>query len=56
MEKKPVLDAKMSEVIIKIIMNQVSIDEFDKFVEEWKKLGGDDITAEVNEWYASAAK
>jgi putative aldouronate transport system substrate-binding protein len=56
MEKKPVLDAKMSEVFIKIIMNQVSIDEFDKFVEEWKKLGGDDITKEVNEWYAGTAK
>ncbi|BBI32872.1 extracellular solute-binding protein [Cohnella abietis] len=56
MEKRPVLEAKMSEVFIKIIMNQVSIDEFDKFVVEWKKLGGDAITAEVNEWYASASK
>ncbi|RED55880.1 extracellular solute-binding protein [Cohnella phaseoli] len=56
LEKKPVLDAKMSETFIKIIMNQVSIDEFDKFVEEWKRLGGDEIAAEVNEWYASAVQ
>ncbi|BBH21560.1 sugar ABC transporter substrate-binding protein [Paenibacillus baekrokdamisoli] len=56
LEKKPVLDAKMSEIFIKIIMNQVSIDEFDKFVEEWKKLGGDEITAEVNAWFAAASK
>lgn len=56
LEKKPILDAKMNEVFIKIIMNQVSIDEFDKFVEDWKKLGGDDMTKEVNEWHASVAK
>ncbi|MFD0717559.1 extracellular solute-binding protein [Paenibacillus sp. GCM10027626] len=52
-EKKSVLDAKEKEVFTKIIMNQVSIDEFDKFVEEWKSLGGEKITQEVNEWYAS---
>ncbi|GGD58238.1 extracellular solute-binding protein [Paenibacillus nasutitermitis] len=55
LEKKPVLDAKMSEIMIKIIMNQVPIDDFDKFVAEWKKLGGDEITAEVNEWYKTAS-
>jgi len=31
-----------------IIMGQ-SLDTFDKFVADWKKLGGDQITAEVNE-------
>ena len=31
----------------------VSIDEFDKFVENWNALGGADMTAEVNEWYQS---
>lgn len=41
------------EVYFKIMMNQVSVDEFDKFVEEWKKLGGDEMTKEVNEWYAT---
>ncbi|WP_397386279.1 extracellular solute-binding protein [Paenibacillus sp. VCA1] len=51
-EKREILNRKRDEIFLKIIMNQVSIDEFDKFVEEWKKLGGDDITKEVNEWYA----
>lgn len=39
------------ETFIKIIMGAASIDEFDKFAENWKKLGGDEVTAEVNEWY-----
>jgi putative aldouronate transport system substrate-binding protein len=37
----------------KIISGQASIDEFDSFIEEWKSTGGDEITAEVNEWYKS---
>lgn len=37
------------EVFTKIIMGQ-SIDTFDKFVKDWKKLGGNQITREVNEW------
>lgn len=51
-EKREILNRKRDEIFMKIIMNQVSIDEFDKFVADWKKLGGDDITKEVNEWYA----
>ncbi|MEC0372567.1 extracellular solute-binding protein [Paenibacillus chibensis] len=53
-EKREILNRKRDEIFTKIIMNQVSIDEFDKFVAEWKKLGGDDITKEVNEWYAKS--
>jgi len=34
-------------------MNAAPIDDFDSFVTNWKKLGGDQITQEVNEWYAS---
>lgn len=42
---------KMSqEVFTKIIMGEESIDAFDKFVTDWKSLGGDQITTEVNEW------
>lgn len=52
-ERQEILTKKRDEVYFKIIMNQVSVDEFDKFVEEWKKVGGDDITKEVNEWYAA---
>lgn len=36
-----------------IIYGKSSIDEFDKFVEDWKAQGGDQITQEVNEWYAT---
>ncbi|GMX60283.1 extracellular solute-binding protein [Paenibacillus elgii] len=50
-ERQEILLKKRDEVYFKIIMNQVSVDEFDKFVEEWKKLGGDAMTKEVNEWY-----
>lgn len=52
-DRQEILLKKRDEVYFKIIMNQVSVDEFDKFVEEWKKLGGDDMTKEVNEWYAT---
>ena len=41
-----------NEVFTKIIMG-ASIDTFDAFVEDWNRLGGEQITAEVNEWAAS---
>jgi putative aldouronate transport system substrate-binding protein len=47
-ERQSTLDALEAEVFTKIIMGD-SIEEFDKFVENWKKLGGDDITKELNE-------
>lgn len=37
------------ETFVKIIYGQESIDAFDQFVEDWKKLGGDQITEEVNQ-------
>lgn len=52
-EKGSTLDTLLKETFTKIIMGAASIDEFDKFVENWKKLGGDQITKEVNEWAAS---
>ncbi|MBP1993185.1 extracellular solute-binding protein [Paenibacillus eucommiae] len=51
-QKKPNLDKMENQMISKIILGG-SLDEFDKFVSEWKKLGGDDITKEVNDWYAN---
>ncbi len=51
-EKGGTLGTLLTETFTKIIMGAASIDEFDKFVEDWKKLGGDQITQEVNEWYA----
>lgn len=38
------------ETFTKIIMGTSNIDEFDKFVKQWKQLGGDAITEEVNAW------
>ena len=39
------------EMITKIIMGNEGIDAFDKFVDDWSKLGGDKITEEVNAWF-----
>ncbi len=50
-EKKPTLTKMMNEIIAEVISGRSSIEDYDKFVENWKKLGGDDITKEVNEWY-----
>ncbi|MBN2982470.1 extracellular solute-binding protein [Cohnella algarum] len=47
--KKATLDKLELETFTKIIYGESPIDEFDKFVSDWKKLGGDQITAEVNE-------
>ena len=50
LEKETTLQAKILEVYTRIIMGE-SIDEFDKLVKDWYALGGDQITAEVNDWY-----
>lgn len=41
------------ETFMKIIMNQAPIDTFDKFVEDWKSQGGDQITKEVTDFVNS---
>jgi hypothetical protein len=35
------------ETFLKIILGTAPIDDFDKFVADWKAQGGDEITAEV---------
>ena len=52
-EKLSTLETMRDEVYTKIIIGEASIDEFDTFVEDFNKLGGSDMTAEVNEWYSS---
>lgn len=52
-ERKATLDKMEKEEFIKIIMGAAPIDEFDKFVDNWNKLGGEAITKEVNKWYDS---
>ncbi|MBW7453000.1 extracellular solute-binding protein [Paenibacillus sepulcri] len=51
-EKKATLDRMEEETFTKIIIGEAPIEAFDKFVADWKKLGGDTITEEVNEWKA----
>lgn len=45
--KSATLDKLESETFLKIIFGELPLDEFDRFVADWKKLGGDEITAEV---------
>ncbi|SDX57860.1 extracellular solute-binding protein [Paenibacillus sp. CF384] len=54
-EKMATLDKMQKEVFTKIILGS-PIEEFDKFVADWKKLGGDQITQEVAEWAAQQSK
>ena len=46
--KGATLEKLEKETITKIILG-ASLDEFDRMVENWKKLGGDDITREMNQ-------
>jgi len=39
-----------NEIYTNIILGN-PLEEFDRFVEQWRLLGGDRITEEVNEWY-----
>jgi putative aldouronate transport system substrate-binding protein len=52
-ERKSTLEKMEKEEFVKIIMGAAPIEEFDKFVSDWKKLGGEEITKEVNEWHDS---
>ncbi|WP_168120282.1 extracellular solute-binding protein [Paenibacillus sp. HB172176] len=47
-DKQSSLEKLELETYTKIIMGQSPISEFDNFVKQWKKLGGDKITEEVN--------
>ncbi|MEK5469761.1 extracellular solute-binding protein [Paenibacillus sp. FSL R7-0210] len=50
-EKWAMLDRLEKETFTKIIMGAVSIDEFDRFVTDWNRLGGKAILEEINEPY-----
>ncbi|OGX68663.1 MAG: hypothetical protein A2189_05275 [Paenibacillus sp. RIFOXYA1_FULL_44_5] len=51
-DKGASLNTLQNEEITKIIMGEVPVSDFDNFVASWKKLGGDQETKEVNDWYA----
>ena len=52
-EKQAYLDKLQIETFTQIIMGTQPIEAFDEFVNNWNANGGEDITAEVNEWYSS---
>lgn len=49
--KKSEMDKYRDSTFLSMIMGETPISSFDKYVSEWKNLGGNDIEKEVNEWY-----
>ncbi|MDR1059807.1 MAG: extracellular solute-binding protein, partial [Clostridiales bacterium] len=47
------LQSNAEEMIVNIVSGAAPIGYFDEFVANWKASGGDEITAEVNEWYSA---
>jgi len=43
----------VDQTILNIITGQQPIDSFDEMVTQWKQIGGDQVTQDVNEWYQS---
>lgn len=52
-DKSATLSKLEFETFTKIVMGAAPIEEFDKFVDNWHKLGGEQITKEVNDWSKS---
>lgn len=52
-EYNATLEKLALETFTKIIIGTASIDEFDTYVENWYKLGGQTITDEVNDWLSA---
>lgn len=50
-EKRAALELQEVEMITKVIMGD-PLEQFDTFVSDWHRTGGDAITDEVNAWYA----
>ncbi|MFD0959424.1 extracellular solute-binding protein [Paenibacillus chungangensis] len=50
---KTALDKLTNDTFTKMIMGDKSVEEFDDFVAQWHKIGGDKMTLEVNEWASS---
>ncbi|MGG4142340.1 extracellular solute-binding protein [Paenibacillus algorifonticola] len=53
LSKNDMLTKLEKEVLNKIIYGRASVDEFDSFVEQYLASGGEKVTEEVNEWYAT---
>lgn len=52
-EKQSYLDKLQLETFTRVVMGTSPISAFDEYVTQWKANGGDQITAEVNEWHAN---
>lgn len=50
------LNESMQETFIKMIVGVTPIDQFDSDVARWKQQSLDEMTREVNEWYAGRAR
>lgn len=50
------LDKIQKEAYIRIITGDKPVDYFDEFVDQWYKLGGEQLVQEANEWYTSVMK
>ncbi|MGI5857096.1 MAG: hypothetical protein ACOX64_11635 [Candidatus Merdivicinus sp.] len=51
--KQGEMDKFRDTTFLSMIMGETPISNFDSYVTQWKALGGDDISKEVNEWYQS---
>lgn len=49
--KSATLEAMLDEAIVKIVSGQMSVEEYDSVIENWKAAGGEQMTKEVNDWY-----
>ena len=47
----PDLNKLEDKVFIDIVVGEAPLDSFDKFVNDWKKGGGDIVTRDVNAWW-----
>ena len=52
-EKWTGLQKLTDETYFGIITGQLPVDAFDEYVTTWKAQGGDEILAEINEWWAN---
>lgn len=50
-EKKSILDSLKNKTFMNIILGR-PVEDFDRYVEEWHRLGGAEMTDEVNQWYS----
>jgi putative aldouronate transport system substrate-binding protein len=50
------LNKLRDQAFVNIIIGQQPLADWDKFVDQWKKAGGDDWTKEVNDWWATKSK